>query len=33
MSLNSLTYPLQYEDLRPKTDPESRLISTESTNQ
>ena len=25
MSLNSLTYPLQYEDLRPKTDPEIAL--------
>ena len=25
MSLNSLTYPLQYEDLRPNTDPEITL--------
>ncbi|MGC2766789.1 MAG: hypothetical protein WB607_14880, partial [Candidatus Acidiferrum sp.] len=25
MGLNSLTYPLQYEDLRPKTDPEITL--------
>ena len=33
MSLNNLTYPLQYQDLTPDTEPDITLDLTESTNQ